>query len=42
MNFGLILAPMVQERKGEYRKELEEWAAQGFVRARVERGGQKT
>ena len=32
----LILAPMVQERKGEYRKELEEWAAQGFVRARVD------
>jgi len=32
----IILAPMVQERKGEYRKELEEWAAQGFVRARVD------
>ena len=32
----LILAPMVQERKGEYRKELEEWAADGFVRARID------
>ena len=32
----LILAPMVQERKGEYRKELEEWAAEGFVRARID------
>ena len=31
----LILAPMVQERKGEYRKELEEWAAEGYVRARI-------
>ena len=27
---------MVQERKGEYRKELEEWASQGFIRARVD------
>jgi len=24
----MILAPMVQERKGEYRKELEDWAAE--------------
>ena len=32
----LILAPMVQERKGEYRKELEEWAAEGYVRARID------
>ena len=32
----LILSPMVQERKGEYRKELEEWAAEGFVRARID------
>ena len=31
----LILAPMVQERKGEYRKELEEWEAEGYVRARI-------
>ena len=31
----LILAPMVQERKGEYRKELEQWATEGFVRARI-------
>ncbi len=32
----LILAPMVQERKGEYRKELEDWASQGYVRARID------
>ncbi|MFL2807719.1 MAG: excinuclease ABC subunit UvrA [bacterium] len=32
----LILAPMVQERKGEYRKELEEWASEGYVRARID------
>ncbi len=32
----LILAPMVQERKGEYRKELEEWATEGYVRARID------
>ena len=32
----LILAPMVQERKGEYRKELEDWAAEGYVRARID------
>ena len=32
----LILAPMVRERKGEYRKELEEWASEGFVRARID------
>jgi len=31
-----ILAPMVQERKGEYRKELEDWAAEGYVRARID------
>ena len=27
---------MVQERKGEYRKELEEWASEGYVRARID------
>jgi excinuclease ABC subunit A len=32
----LILAPMVRERKGEYRKELEEWASEGYVRARID------
>ena len=32
----MILAPMVQERKGEYRKELEDWAAEGYVRARID------
>ncbi len=32
----LILAPMVKERKGEYRKELEEWHREGFLRARID------
>ncbi len=32
----VILAPMVRERKGEYRKELADWLAQGFVRARID------
>ena len=32
----MVLAPMVQERKGEYRKELEDWAAEGYVRARID------
>ena len=32
----MILAPMVQERKGEYRKELEDWAVEGYVRARID------
>jgi len=32
----LVLAPVVYDRKGEYRKELAELAAQGFVRVRVD------
>lgn len=32
----LILAPMVMERKGEYRKELSQWKADGFLRVRVD------
>jgi excinuclease ABC subunit A len=32
----LLLAPMVRERKGEYRKELDEWAQEGYVRARID------
>ncbi len=32
----LILAPMIRERKGEYRKEIEQWAAEGYVRARID------
>ncbi len=32
----MLLAPMVQKRKGEYRKELEQWQADGFVRARID------
>ncbi|MFQ6671986.1 MAG: excinuclease ABC subunit UvrA, partial [Candidatus Tectimicrobiota bacterium] len=31
-----ILAPIVRERKGEYKKELDELARKGFVRARVD------
>ncbi|MCA8966390.1 MAG: hypothetical protein KDC48_16035, partial [Planctomycetes bacterium] len=32
----MVLAPVVQERKGEYRRELAEWAQKGFVRARID------
>src|SRR6266849_2963442 len=32
----MILAPIVRGRKGEYKKELEKIAKQGFVRARVD------
>ena len=32
----MLLAPVVSERKGEYQKLLQELAAQGFVRARVD------
>ncbi|MCR9247022.1 MAG: excinuclease ABC subunit UvrA [bacterium] len=32
----MLLAPVVRERKGEYRKELAEWAQKGFVRARID------
>ena len=31
-----ILAPVVRDRKGEYRKELQEFSRAGFVRARVD------
>jgi len=31
-----ILAPVVRDRKGEYRKELENHRRQGFVRARID------
>ena len=31
-----VLAPMVVDRKGEYRKELAQWRAEGFVRVRVD------
>ena len=31
-----VMAPIVQERKGEYRKELAELKENGFVRARVD------
>ena len=32
----LVLAPVVRERKGEYRQELAQWRASGFVRARID------
>ncbi len=32
----MVLAPVVRGRKGEYRKDLEKYAKQGFVRARVD------
>lgn len=31
-----ILAPIVRERKGEYRKELEDYAKRGYTRARID------
>ena len=32
----LILAPMITERKGEYRRELEQWYREGFLRAQID------
>lgn len=32
----MILAPIVRGRKGEYKKELEKFARQGFVKARID------
>ena len=32
----MVLAPVVRGRKGEYKKELEKFARQGFVRARID------
>ncbi len=31
-----VLAPVVRGRKGEYRKELQDWFRQGYLRARVD------
>ncbi|GBE01177.1 UvrABC system protein A [bacterium BMS3Bbin06] len=31
-----ILAPLVRERKGEYRKELQQMRREGFIRARID------
>jgi len=31
-----VLAPVVRGRKGEYRKELENWHRQGYLRARID------
>jgi len=31
-----VLSPVVRDRKGEYRKELKEFAGQGFVRVRID------
>jgi excinuclease ABC subunit A len=33
---AMLLAPVVRERKGSYRKELVEWRQKGFVRARID------
>ncbi len=33
---GLVLAPIVRNRKGEYRKEFQELAKRGFLRVRVD------
>ena len=33
-----VLAPVVRGRKGEYRKELEAWHRQGYLRARIDGG----
>lgn len=32
----MVLAPIVRDRKGEYRKELEELLSKGYVRARID------
>jgi excinuclease ABC subunit A len=32
----MVLAPVVRGRKGEYKKELEKYAKQGYVRARID------
>jgi excinuclease ABC subunit A len=32
----MILAPVVRGRKGEFKKELERWAKDGFLRARID------
>jgi excinuclease ABC subunit A len=32
----MVMAPVVRGRKGEYKKELEKFARQGFVRARID------
>ena len=32
----LILAPVVRDRKGEYKKEIAEWQKKGFVRLKID------
>jgi excinuclease ABC subunit A len=32
----MVMAPVVRGRKGEYKKDLEKLARQGFVRARID------
>ena len=32
----MVLAPVVRGRKGEYKKELERYAKEGYVRARID------
>src|SRR3954449_8282217 len=33
---GYLLAPVVRDRKGEYRKEIADWQKQGFQRLKIE------
>lgn len=35
-HYGIVLAPIVSDRKGEYRRELEGLEGEGFVRVRVD------
>lgn len=32
----LVLAPIVQEKKGEFTREIESWISQGFLRAQID------
>ncbi len=32
----LVLAPVIRDRKGEYRKEMADWQRSGYVRARID------
>ncbi|HUJ73293.1 MAG TPA: excinuclease ABC subunit UvrA, partial [bacterium] len=32
----IVYAPMIRERKGEYRQELQQWREQGYARVRVD------
>jgi excinuclease ABC subunit A len=34
--WGIFMAPLIQERKGEYRKEFEQWKAEGYTKVRID------